>query len=287
VATSPAERNGVFLSVDMEGMAGIVHLHQVIRGTPEYERSCRLMTAETNAAVAGARRAGATRFVVNDSHGDMRNFLLDELDEGVEVITGADKPYSMGAGLNPTLELAFFVGYHASVGTERAIMDHTYAGRTVYALRINGREQSEATLNAALAGTYGVRTGLITGDRATVEGASVELPGIEGVVVKEALGRQAARSLHPVEACRRIEAGAYRAYSERAARPLHRPEGPFSLEIDWMNASMADLCAQLPEVERAGGRTVRYQSPDFQTCYRMLLGLLVMATPAAYQYPRP
>ena len=282
-----SKRDGVFISVDMEGMAGIVHLQQVMRGSPEYERSCHLMTAETNAAVAGARRAGATRLVVNDSHGDMRNLLPDELDDGVEVISGADKPYSMGAGLDPSLEVAFFIGYHASIGTERAIMDHTYGGRTVYALRINERAQSEATLNAALAGTHGVRTALITGDRATVEEATAELAGIEGVVVKEALGRQAARSLHPVEACRRIEQGAYRAYADQAKRPLYRPSGPFVLEIDWMNASMADLCAQLPEVERAGGRTTRYRTPDFQTCYRMLLALLVIAAPAAYQYPRP
>jgi len=286
-STPSSERDGVFISVDMEGMAGVVHLHQVMRGMPEYERSCRLMTAETNAAVAGARRAGATRFVVNDSHGDMRNFLLDELDDGVEVISGADKPYSMGAGLDPTFEVAFFVGYHASVGTERAIMDHTYGGRTVYGLRINGRAQSEATLNAALAGTFGVRIALITGDRTTVEEATAELAGIEGVVVKEALGRQAARSLHPIQACRRIEEGAYRAYADHGSRPLYRPQGPFVLEIDWMNANMADLCAQLPDVERAGGRTTRYRTPDFQTCYRMLLALLTMAAPAAYQYPRP
>ena len=281
------ERNGVFVSVDMEGMAGIVHLHQVMRGTPEYERSCRLMTAETNAAVAGARRAGATRFVVNDSHGDMRNFLLDELDEGVEVISGGDKPYSMGAGLDPSFEVAFFVGYHASIGTELAIMDHTYGGRTIYALRLNGQPQSEATLNAALAGSYGVRTALITGDHATVAEATAALPGIEGVVVKEALGRQAARSLHPLEACRRIEEGAYRAYAKQDGRPLSQPKGPFELEIDWMNASMADLCEQIPSVERTGGRTTRYRSDDYGTCYRMLLALLTMASPAAYQYPRP
>jgi len=279
-------RNGVYISVDMEGMAGIVHLHQVMRGMPEYERSCRLMTAETNAAVAGARRAGATRIVVNDSHGDMRNFLLDELDDGVEVISGGDKPYSMGAGLDASYEVAFFVGYHASVGTGYAIMDHTYGGRTIYSLRVNGAEQSEATLNAALAGSVGVRTALITGDRTTVEQAAAALPGIEGVVVKEAFGRQAARSLHPVEACRRIEAGAYLAYSERSRRPLYAPAGPFVLEIDWMNASMADLCEQIPGVERPSGRTIRYQTADYRTCYRMMLALLVMATPAAYQYPR-
>src|SRR6202162_3035075 len=269
----------------MEGIARIGHLHQVSRGMPEYEHSCRLMTAETNAAVAGARRAGATRFVVNDSHGDMRNFLLDELDDGVEVISGADKRFSMGAGLDPTFEVAFFVGYHASVGSERAIMDHTYGGRTIYALRINGREQIEATLNAALAGSFGVRTALITGDQATIDEAAAEIPGIEGVVVKEALGRQAARSLHPVEACRRIEEGAYRAYASRAERPLYRPKGPFTLEIDWMNASMADLCVQIPDVQRAGGRTVQYRAADYQSCYQMLLARLVMATPAAFHEP--
>src|SRR3989442_5680824 len=107
----------------MEGMAGVVHLHQVMRGMPEYERSCRLMTAETNAAVAGARRAGATRFVVNDSHGDMRNIVLGELAQDVEVISGADKPYSMGARLDPTFEVAFFVGYHATVVRESGSND--------------------------------------------------------------------------------------------------------------------------------------------------------------------
>src|SRR5437762_12510661 len=129
----------------MEGMAGIVHLRQVMRGMPEYERSCRLMTAETNAAVAGARRAGATRFLVNDSHGDMRNFLLDELDDGVELISGADKPFSMGAGLDPSFEVAFFIGYHASACTERAIMEHTYRWLTSYGARVYCRDSSEGT----------------------------------------------------------------------------------------------------------------------------------------------
>src|SRR2546428_11055894 len=135
------------------------------------------MTAEPNGAVAGAGRAGAPGFVVNDSHGDMRNFLLDELDDGVELISGGDKPFSMGAGLDPTFEVAFFIGYHASVGTERAVMDHTYGGRTIYALRVNGREQSEATLNAALAGSVGVRTGLITRDRTPIQQAAGHPPG--------------------------------------------------------------------------------------------------------------
>ncbi len=271
----------------MEGMAGIVHLQQVTRGTSEFERSCRLMTAETNAAIAGARRAGVDRFVVNDSHGDMRNLVLEELDPGVEVISGADKPFSMGAGLDATFEFAFFVGYHASAGTERAVMDHTYAGRMVSQVRINGRPQSEASLNAGLAGTYGVRTALITGDQTAVAEAERELKGIEGVVVKDAIGRQAARSLHPVEACRRIEEGAYRAVRNARGRPLYQPKAPFVLEIDWLSTAMADLASFLPEIDRVGGRTVRYRSSSYLDCYRVMLALIGLAAPAAYQYPRP
>jgi D-amino peptidase len=271
----------------MEGVAGVVHLHQVMRGTPEFERSCHWMTAETNAAIAGAKAAGATRIVVNDSHGDMRNLVMDELDPSVEVISGADKPFVMGAGLDASFEAVFFIGYHASVGTAQAIQDHTYGGRTIYDIRINGRHQSEATLNAALAGVHGVRAALITGDRACVNEAQQDLPGIEGVIVKEAQARMAARSLHPREACRRIEAGAARALQELATRPLHEPEAPFVLEIDWNNTSMADHCMDVPGVERVSGRTVRYRADDYLVCYRMMLAMLTLASPAAYQYPKP
>jgi D-amino peptidase len=260
----PADaRSGVFISVDMEGIAGVVHLHQVMRGTPEFERSCRWMTAETNAAVAGARRAGANRFLVNDSHGDMRNLILDELDSDVEIISDA------------------------AIGTGRAIMDHSYGGRTIYGIRLNGKPQSEATLNAALAGTYGVRTALITGDHAAVEEAEAELPGIEGVIVKQALGRMAAKSLHPAAACRRIEAGAFEAMSRLDERPLYRLNGPFELEIEWQNTAMADACEQVPGIERTGGRTVCYRDADYRRSYQALLSLLTMALPSAYQYPRP
>jgi D-amino peptidase len=245
------------------------------------------MTAETNAAIAGAKRAGATRMVVNDSHGDMRNLLLDELDPTAELIIGLDKPFSMGAGLDGTFEAAFFIGYHASIGTPRAIQDHTYGGRTIYDIRINGTHQSEATLNAALAGSHGVRTALITGDRACVEEAQRDLPGIEGVMVKEALTRMAARSLHPREACRRIEESAARALRQLAGRPLYQPKGPFVLEIDWNNTQMVDNCLDIPGVERVAGRTTRYETDDYRACYRMVLALLAVANLAAYQYPNP
>ncbi len=105
------------------------------------------------------------------------------------------------------------------------------------------------------------------------------------MIVKEALGRLAARSLHPAEACRHIEAGAARALRELRSR-LYTPRAPFVLEIDWLNTSMADLCGVLPDVDRIG-RTIRYQTVDYLACYRMMHALLTMALPAALQYQRP
>lgn len=70
----------VYLSVDVEGVAGVVHVDQTRRGGGDYELARRWMTEEANAAVAGAFDAGASAVLVNDSHGDMRNLLLDVLD---------------------------------------------------------------------------------------------------------------------------------------------------------------------------------------------------------------
>src|SRR5205823_5539794 len=80
-----------------------------------------LMTAEANAAVAGAFDGGATNVVVNDSHGDMYNLLPERLDARAELIIGSPKTLSMMQGFGPDFEVALFVGYHAAAGTQAAV----------------------------------------------------------------------------------------------------------------------------------------------------------------------
>src|SRR6058998_1848681 len=155
----------VYISIDMEGVAGIAHLQQVMRGAGDFERSRRLMTEEANAAVAGAFEGGASGVVVNDSHGDMYNLLAEELDPRAELVLGSPKvPGSMMQGFGFEFGVALFLGYHAAAGTEAAVLDHTYAGRLLYEVRVNGAPVGEAEVNAALAGTYGVPVGLVAGD---------------------------------------------------------------------------------------------------------------------------
>ena len=276
----------VFVSVDMEGIAGIATLQQVWRGSDDFPASRRLMTLEANAAVDGAFQGGATTVVVNDSHGDMYNLLPEDMDSRAELLIGSPKPWSMMQGFGPDFGVALFVGYHAGAGTEGAVLDHTYSGRLLYDVRLNGDSVTEAELNAALAGTYGVPVGLVTGDDKACAQAVKRLPGIRTVVVKEGYGRGVARSMHPSAAREAIRKGSAEAVHATVAGELHpyRLDPPFALEADLANTSAADLCAIAPGCERVGPRSVRFESEDFRAIFRCLLTWTYLGASEAPRY---
>jgi D-amino peptidase len=274
----------VFISIDMEGIAGIAHLQQVMRGTDDFAASRELMTDEANAAVAGAFEGGATSVVVNDSHGDMYNLLAERMDPRAELLIGSPKVLSMMQGFGPEFDVALFIGYHAAVGTQAAVMDHTYSGRLFYEVRVNGEPVTEADLNAAYAGTYGVPVGLVTGDDKICAVAAKRLPGVRTVVVKEAFGRNVARSLHPQaarEAIRKASAEAVAALGE--LRP-YTVEPSVVLEADIANTSATDLCALAPGVERIGPRTVRFETDDYREAFRCLMAWVYLGAGEAPRY---
>jgi D-amino peptidase len=270
----------VYISVDMEGIAGVVHEDQTNpldpRCGPEYARFRRLMTAEANAAVQGALDAGATSVLVNDSHWEMRNLLAEELNEAAQLISGGPKPLSMMEGVAEGHHAALFIGYHARAGTGNAILDHTYADR-ILDVRLNGRPVGEVGLNAALAGTYGVPVALVSGDSAVAAEAR-ELLGdeIATVVVKEAAGRHAAKNLAPAVACRLIREG--------AAKTLKRRHAPFvvstpvTLEVEFSKSVEADMAQLCPGAVRAAGRAVRYVHDDYREVFRAWRAMQNLAT---------
>jgi len=154
----------VYISADMEGIAGIVHGEHVIRDGKEHERARKLMTQEVNAAIEGAIEAGAKSIVVNDSHGTMRNIIPEELHETAELITGSPKPFEMMQGIDSTFNAAFFIGYHAMKGSYLGVLDHSYHSRVIHDIILNNQRLGETGINAALAGYYNVPVILVTGD---------------------------------------------------------------------------------------------------------------------------
>jgi D-amino peptidase len=260
----------VYISVDMEGIAGVVHEDQTdptdARHAPEYNRLRRLMTNEANAAIQGALDAGATRVLVNDSHWDMRNLLAEELHPAAELLSGSPKRLSMVEGIDDGFDVAMFIGYHAMAGTRDAIIDHTYTSR-VYQARVNGEPVGELALNAAMAGLHRVPVALVSGDQSLAAEARALLgSGVETIVVKEAVGRFAARAAAPSVACDRIRAGAAAAL-KRSHKPFTFPR-PIRLEVDFVVSQMADMAELVPGTVRIGGRTVSYSGEDYREVFR-------------------
>src|SRR5215472_13462256 len=179
----------IYISADMEGVAGITAEEQTNPvGQPEYAYSCKLMTGEVRAACEGAKSAGATSILVNDSHWSMRNIIHEDLPTDVRLIRGSGKPLSMNQGIDSGV-------------------DYTYTDVTIYEARINGEKCSEARINAAVAGYYGVPVVFLSGDQNACADARSFLPWIETAQVKEAIGRFAAASLSPEDSQAAIRFG--------------------------------------------------------------------------------
>jgi D-amino peptidase len=260
----------LYCSTDMEGIAGVTSWEQVDARTPhpEYFVYRRYFTLEVAAAIEGARRAGVSDVLVNDSHGPMRNLLFDELPPDIRVIFGNRKPYSMVQGADASFGGAFFLGYHGAMGDANAVLCHTYTPSVIYDLHLNGVRCSEATINAALLGAQGVPLLMITGDRATVEGVQAQMPWVHGVIVKESIGHFSADSVSPAAARRAIADGAEYAVANAAKAKPFVLTTPIDMRVTVAKIEQADYVSMIPGFERSGPREVRFVDPDVRTVFK-------------------
>ena len=263
----------VYVSVDMEGVAGISHPGPTDRPESGYPAAVDLMVGEANAAIEGALAGGADEILVNDSHGGMYNLRPAELHPAAQLLQG-QKAWSMvaGAGLGAGFDVALFVGYHARAGHPTGTIAHTFSVRPTLT-QLNGRAVGETGLNAAVLGAWGIPVGLVSGDDALAEEVEVWLPWAERIIVKAGSGGNAAASVHPTIARDLIRAGAKRAV-DLAASGHYQPlliDPPIVIDVDYRNAIAADYAAIVPGAERIGDRGVRFAAPDAPTAYRGFL----------------
>lgn len=276
----------VYLSVDMEGIAGVVHVDQTnpvdSRHAGEYARFRRLMTLEANAAIEGALAGGATKVLVNDSHWTMRNLLAEELLPAAELLSGGPKTWSMMEGIDRGWDLAAFIGYHAKAGTLKAVLDHTYTSR-IRDVRLNGTSVGELGINAALAGAFGVPVALVSGDDAIAgEARSLLGDGVRTVAVKEAVSRHSARSVAPATARGMIREAMQSVVSaHRAGGAGTRPylvSAPVTIEVDFTTTVEADHAAMAPGFLRAGPCSVSFRHGDYREVFRAFRTMFNLAS---------
>jgi D-amino peptidase len=263
----------VFIVSDMEGVAGIVKWAQVTGGSPMYEEGRRLYTGEINAAVRGAKAAGATEIVVMDCHGaggdwTFNSLIPEELDPECEfVVQNEWTEYT--TFLEAGVDAALFVGMHAMAGTPDGVLAHTVSGSSWWRLRFNGVEVGETGINAALCGTWGCPVLLVTGDEASCrEGKALLGDGLTTVPVKQGLGRFSARQLPGPAARARIEEGARRALENLSAVRPYDPGKPCEIVVDYNTSDLVEPLRYRHGVEITGPRQITSRADDWWTAWR-------------------
>lgn len=255
----------VYMSVDMEGLAGVAVREQISRyiGGRQYQQGRRLVMAEVNAAVAGAFEGGATDVIVHDNHGSSMNMRVEQLDPRANVYMG-NLPYPQHAVLEPDVDAYFCLGYHAAQGRMHAFRDHTVSSSRWSDVWLNGVAIGELGLSAACAGVYGIPVGLVVGDdKVCAEARALLGHQVEVVPVKTGLGRHAAKLLPVVDQHNKIREAAKRVLTRGSTVAPLVFEPPYELCLQYTSPEYADAhaCDGVRSIRR-DGTTVCYRGDN-------------------------
>jgi len=277
-AQGPRARK-IFISVDMEGITGVVQPAQLGPDGFEYQRAREWMTGEVNAAIAAVRSSGPADIVVCDSHGNGQSLLIDKLPDDVQIVRGFPRPMEMMQGLDDSFGAALFIGYHGSEWTAGAVRGHTISSARLLGVKLNGAEVSEGIYNAALAGQFGVPVAFVSGDRLAVTQLQNAVPGVEGAIVKEPLGYHSALTVTPARGQTLIREAVTRAMARLASLRPYRLRTPIDLEVGFKLTIDAERAAFVPGLSRTDAHSVKGTFADMTTITRLLQVLTSLETP--------
>ncbi|WP_163969513.1 M55 family metallopeptidase [Oceanobacillus halotolerans] len=271
----------LYISVDMEGITGLPDYTFVDRHMHNYERARKIMTDETNYVVESAFKHGCREVLVNDSHSQMNNILVDELHPEASLITGNAKPFSMVQGLDDTYNGAMFVGYHARAG-HSGVMSHAI-NHTVRNFYINDHEIGELGFNAYVAGYYDVPVLLVAGDDQATKEAEALIPNVTTVAVKETISRSAVKTITPKKAGVRLQESVQQALANRhQVSPLSPPEKPL-LKAEFNNYGQAERASLMPgTILIPETTTVSFQANDIVEAYQAMLVMTQLASQTTF-----
>jgi len=260
--TGQPGRFKVLISVDMEGVAGVVTSDQLGPSGFEYGRFREFMTREALAAVEAARAAGATEIVVADAHGNGENLLIEQFPADVRIIRSWPRKLSMVAGVDDGVDALVFIGYHASTNNPTGVRAHTFSSANLTRVALNGTNVTEGSWNAAIAGQFGVPVVMISGDDAAVAEVRKAVGNIEAAETKRSLGFHAANTLTPQAAAALIRERTEAGLRRRAELQPYRVDGPVTVDVSFKNYMPAEVLAYLPIFERTDSHSVRFRAKD-------------------------
>ena len=271
----------LYISVDMEGLAGITNWKDE---TEDRERFRNAMNEQVEWVLEGISKSKhnkeITHIYIADSHGGGQNLSYDRLndkDERVWLVSGSPRPQYMMPAMDDSFDMVFLVGYHAGAGEAASSMDHTYSGASVQNVYINGQLMNEGTINSAYAGiVHKVPVGLIIGDSGLERQMKGEgmMPWPEFVCT---LSRFSA-VYKPKKLLKEETIAAVKKALDENERPqLYTLQAPYHCRMDLTNAAKCDQVQQMPGIHRTAGRTVEFESTSFTEIYDAIHGIATMS----------
>ena len=262
-AQTPQERRlSVLVSVDMEGVAGVVTGEQLGPAGFEYGRFREFMTREAVAAVEAAKAAGATEVVVADAHGNGQNLLIDQFPPDVRIIRSWPRRLGMVAGVDAKVDALVFIGYHAGTNNQAGVRAHTFSSANLTRVALNGTNVTEGSWNAAIAGHFGVPVVMISGDDAAIAEVQKAVGNIEAAETKRTLGFHAANTLTPQASVDLIRRRVAAALGRRQDFKPYRVPGPVTVDVSFKNYMPVEVLAYLPLFERTDSHSIRFRAKD-------------------------
>jgi D-amino peptidase len=260
----------VYISIDMEGIGGVVTSEQLGPTGFEYQRARQFMTDELNAAIQGARDAGATEILVSDSHGNGQNVLIDQLPQDVTIVRSWPRPLGMMQGIDSSFAAALLIGYHAGTANPTGVRAHTMSSATLTGIAFNGEQMPEGGISAALAGHFGVPIVMVSGDDAAVTEVQKLVGQAEGAVVKRAISFHSAATLTPKAAQELIRRAAKAGVERRGSLRPRVVRGPIAVDISFKHYRAAELLTYLPNITRTDSHTIRFNGKDILEVSRFI-----------------
>jgi len=258
----PAQKLKVHISVDMEGVVGVVTGEQLGPTGFEYGRFREFMTKEAMAAVEAAKAAGATEIIVADAHGNGQNLLIDQFPGDVRIIRSWPRRLGMVAGVDDTVDAAIFIGYHAGTNNPTGVRAHTFSSANLTRVALNGVNVTEGSWNAAIAGHFNVPVVMISGDDAAIAEVRKAVGNIEGAETKRSLGFHSALTLTPQASYQLIAQRVKAALSRRADFKPYKVQTPVTVDVSFKNYMPPEVLAYLPLFERTDSHSIRFRAKD-------------------------
>lgn len=252
----------VHISVDMEGIAGVVTGEQLGPAGFEYARFREFMTREALAAVTAAKAAGATEIVVADSHGNGQNLLIEQFPADVRIIRSWPRRLGMVAGIDEQVDAAIFIGYHAGTNNTTGVRAHTFSSANLTRVALNGVNVTEGSWNAAIAGHFNVPVVMMSGDDAAIAEVRKAIGNIEAAETKRNLGFHSANTITPQASTELIQQRVRAGLGRLAAFKPMKVSGPIVVEVTFKNYLPAEILAYLPLFERTDSHSIRFRAKD-------------------------